>query len=104
MAVGSIVALPAGALTMIARLFHAWERRLASVTTDRVVRPLGLFFWGRTWTVAAWCELRDDHRSFRIDRITRIDTLDDTFADEPPFTLDDFMVAVRERDAEQAGA
>src|SRR6266545_6299604 len=27
-------------------LFHAWERRLASVTTDRVVRP---FDWGLDW-------------------------------------------------------
>ena len=26
--------------------FHAWERRLASVTTDRVVRP---FDWGLEW-------------------------------------------------------
>ena len=31
---------------MIARAFHAWERRLASVTTDRVVRP---FEWGLDW-------------------------------------------------------
>jgi len=28
---------------MIARLFHLWERRLASLDTDRVVRP---FDWG----------------------------------------------------------
>ena len=31
---------------MISRLFHAWERRLVSVTTDRVVRP---FEWGLDW-------------------------------------------------------
>lgn len=31
---------------MIAPLFHAWERRLASVTTNRVVRP---FDWGLDW-------------------------------------------------------
>lgn len=31
---------------MIARIFHGWERRLASVTTDRVVRP---FEWGLEW-------------------------------------------------------
>jgi|TARA_B100001964_G_scaffold211697_1_gene247163 hypothetical protein len=31
---------------VITRLFHAWERRLASVTTDRVVRP---FEWGIDW-------------------------------------------------------
>jgi dienelactone hydrolase len=31
---------------MIAPLFNAWERRLASVDTDRVVRP---FEWGLDW-------------------------------------------------------
>jgi hypothetical protein len=31
---------------MITRLFHAWEHRLASTTTDRVVRP---FDWGTEW-------------------------------------------------------
>jgi hypothetical protein len=31
---------------MIAAFFHSWERRLASVTTDRVVRP---FDWGLEW-------------------------------------------------------
>ena len=31
---------------MLQAFFHAWERRLASVTTDRVVRP---FDWGLDW-------------------------------------------------------
>ncbi|HEX5474516.1 MAG TPA: hypothetical protein VFX12_07650 [Vicinamibacterales bacterium] len=31
---------------MLARVFHHWERRLASLTTDRVVRP---FEWGAEW-------------------------------------------------------
>jgi hypothetical protein len=31
---------------VIARLFHAWEHRLANITTDRVVRP---FDWGLDW-------------------------------------------------------
>jgi dienelactone hydrolase len=31
---------------MLTRLFHAWERRLAAVSTDRVVRP---FEWGTDW-------------------------------------------------------
>ncbi len=34
---------------MIASLFHAWERRLASVTKDRRVRP---FEWGLDWVSA----------------------------------------------------
>ncbi len=31
---------------MLQAFFHAWERRLASVTKDRVVRP---FEWGLEW-------------------------------------------------------
>src|SRR4051812_46390253 len=31
---------------MLTFLFHAWERQLASVTTDRVVGP---FDWGLEW-------------------------------------------------------
>lgn len=41
----------------------------AGKQTRRTIRPLGLWFWGRTWTLIAWCELRNDFRSFRIDRI-----------------------------------
>ncbi|MGR3514064.1 MAG: helix-turn-helix transcriptional regulator [Paracoccaceae bacterium] len=37
--------------------------------SERVVRPLGLWFWGKVWTLVAWCELRDDFRMFRADRI-----------------------------------
>ncbi len=42
---------------------------VAGAATSRRVRPLGLMFWGGTWTLAAWCELRQDFRSFRLDRI-----------------------------------
>ncbi|MBT9384021.1 YafY family transcriptional regulator [Pseudooceanicola sp. CBS1P-1] len=40
--------------------------------SDRVVRPLGLFFWGKVWTLVAWCELRQDFRTFRLDRIAEM--------------------------------
>jgi predicted DNA-binding transcriptional regulator YafY len=54
--------------------------------TERTVRPLGLFFWGRTWTLAAWCELRTGFRNFRLDRISEA-TLGDRFEEEPGRTL-----------------
>jgi predicted DNA-binding transcriptional regulator YafY len=62
----------------------------AAETTERVVRPLGMFFWGQVWTLAAWCELRDDFRNFRLDRVTGIGTLG-PFEDEPGHTLRDLM-------------
>lgn len=59
--------------------------------TERVVWPLGLFFWGNTWSVAAWCELRSDFRSFRLDRIDALDLLPQRFEGEPGRTLEDFF-------------
>ena len=44
---------------------------VTGATTRRQVLPLGLWFWGRTWTLIAWCNLRDDFRMFRVDRISQ---------------------------------
>ncbi|MBV1867869.1 MAG: YafY family transcriptional regulator [Marinosulfonomonas sp.] len=51
------------------------------LVTQRTIRPLGLWFWGKVWTLVAWCELREDFRMFRIDRIEHI-TQAGTFRDE----------------------
>ena len=64
--------------------------------TDRRVRPLGLYFWGRTWTLGAWCELRQAFRNFRLDRIEDAQATDDRFEHEPPVTLDEYVRAMRE--------
>jgi predicted DNA-binding transcriptional regulator YafY len=69
------------------RMHYANERGDA---TERTVRPLGVFFWGKTWTLAAWCELRVDFRNFRLDRVSE-STLLDTFEDEPGRTLNDLL-------------
>ena len=64
---------------MITRFFHEWERRLASVTTDRVVRP---FEWGLDWlemsapadtepgsALRSWAEeaTRDSERFYHVE-------------------------------------
>jgi predicted DNA-binding transcriptional regulator YafY len=59
--------------------------------SERVVRPLGAFFWGRSWTLSAWCELREDFRTFRLDRVERCTLLDAVFTDEPGRTLRDLL-------------
>ena len=61
------------------------------VATTRTVRPLGIFFWGRTWTLAAWCELRQDFRNFRLDRVAASTMLDETFEDEAGKALRDML-------------
>jgi predicted DNA-binding transcriptional regulator YafY len=59
--------------------------------SERVVRPLGCFYWGSVWTVAAWCESRVGFRSFRVDRIEQLTVLDERFRDEPGKTLADLF-------------
>jgi predicted DNA-binding transcriptional regulator YafY len=48
-------------------------------TSERTVWPLGSFFWGAVWTLVAWCETRQDFRSFRLDRIQAMTGLPETF-------------------------
>ena len=61
----------------------------------RRVHPLALYFWGGTWTLAAWCELRIDFRSFRVDRVHHVDSLDEKFIPKAGQTLADFLQRVR---------
>ncbi|MNT66731.1 hypothetical protein D3C72_2048150 [compost metagenome] len=63
--------------------------------TERVVMPLGLFFWGNAWLLATWCTTREDYRSFRLDRCRAIRMLDDHFHETPDRSLNGFLRAVR---------
>lgn len=40
----------------------------------REVEPLCLAFWGRVWTLGAWCRMREGFRNFRVDRILEMKT------------------------------
>ncbi|HET7412145.1 MAG TPA: YafY family protein [Pararhizobium sp.] len=59
--------------------------------TERAIRPLGLWFWGRVWTLVAWCELRNDFRTFRLDRIVAVELAGRRFRTEPDKTLKAFF-------------
>jgi len=73
------------------RLMRLNYLSLDEETTERVVRPLGLYHWGKAWTLAAWCEMRDDFRNFRADRIVALADAGGTFRPEPGRTLKDFL-------------
>ncbi len=51
----------------------------AGAATNRAVHPLGLWFWGKVWTLVAWCELREDFRMFRIDRMAGVSPTGETY-------------------------
>ena len=64
--------------------------------SERTVRPLGLYFWGQRWTLAAWCEMRLDFRNFRLDRVSGV-TMGARFPDEPGKRLEDFLRSIESR-------
>ncbi|WP_170358978.1 helix-turn-helix transcriptional regulator [Ruegeria arenilitoris] len=65
-------------------------RRIDGTLTERTIRPLHMEYWGRVWTLTAWCELRDAFRVFRIDLIESVTPLPEIFADEPGKRLADY--------------
>jgi len=66
-------------------------RDAADACSERTVRPLGCFYWGKVWTLSAWCELRNDFRGFRVDRIEAQEVLSGCFCDEPGKTLAEML-------------
>lgn len=80
-------ALEAGRCVAFAYTDEAGER------STRQVQPLGLFFWGGVWTLATWCELRNDFRTFRVDRMAEV-ALAEPFPRVAGRTLADYMAAV----------
>ncbi|RED15891.1 helix-turn-helix transcriptional regulator [Parasphingopyxis lamellibrachiae] len=59
----------------------------AGQATSRSVQPLGLWFWGKVWTLLAWCELREDFRMFRIDRMADVSPTGATYRPAPERSL-----------------
>jgi predicted DNA-binding transcriptional regulator YafY len=66
-------------------------RDVNDASSERAVRPLGLSFFGSTWMLTAWCELRNDFRNFRLDRVESLRLLDERFSDEPGKTWEDYV-------------
>ena len=56
---------------------------LKGETTQRVIWPVIVGFFDRARTLAAWCELRQDFRHFRTDRVIAAQFLDETHGSRP---------------------
>lgn len=68
--------------------------RADGTTSERVLHPLGVIFWGYRWHLAAWCELREALRTFRVDRIQSTELLG-PFEPLPGRGLEDYLGKMR---------
>lgn len=85
------------------RITHMAYVREDGSASQRSLWPLGLFFWGRNWTLIAWCLLRGGFRHFRVDRIQELSVSDDTFPDQKGRRLDDFFDELERRNGTAIG-
>jgi predicted DNA-binding transcriptional regulator YafY len=70
---------------------HFSYRNALGEGSQRTVRPLCLAYFGPVWLLSAWCELRADFRTFRLDRIDGFAVPGERFRAEPGKTLHEFL-------------
>jgi len=49
-------------------------------STERVIQPFAVAYYVGATLICAWCELRNDVRHFRTDRVVSVDVLDQSFS------------------------
>ena len=57
-------------------------RSLSDVVTRRVIKPIAVAYYLESVLLAAWCEQRQAFRHFRVDRIEKLELLDERFFGE----------------------
>ncbi len=63
-------------------------------TSERRIWPLMVAFLGDAALIGAWCELRRDFRTFRADRIARLEPLDERFDGKRGALRRDYMASI----------
>jgi predicted DNA-binding transcriptional regulator YafY len=74
-----------------------WIRYLSGQAqeTERAVDPYGLIFHAGRWYTIGYCHLRQDLRTFRLDRVLQVEPLEDTFTRPPDFdSMDHFRRSI----------
>jgi len=62
--------------------------------TTRMVEPIGLFYYGSSWHLIAWCQLRNDYRDFRADRIKELRHTGKPFQNHNLISLQEYLKTV----------
>jgi predicted DNA-binding transcriptional regulator YafY len=68
--------------------YEAW----GGAATERVFDPYGIVFNDGFWYTAGYCHLREDLRSFRLDRIVALEALDGDFEAPSDFDILNYIL------------
>ncbi|MBF0813546.1 YafY family transcriptional regulator [Staphylococcus saprophyticus] len=61
-------------------------------SNDRQVNPYRIIYWKNKWYLIGFCHLRDDMRTFRVDRIASLTLTDETFEQLEDFSIDSYFL------------
>lgn len=59
--------------------------------TNRLIEPIGIFYYSMTWHLIAWCRLRDGYRNFRADRIKSLKNTGEQFEKRSAISLQEYF-------------
>ena len=65
--------------------------------TQRTVRPIAMAYYVDVTLLGAWCELRNDFRNFRVDRISNAQLLDERFLAESGKLMAEWLALPKHR-------
>lgn len=64
--------------------------------TSRLIEPFALYSTQENWILIAYCQLRQEMRSFRLDRICKLETMLEKFTAQP-FNLQEYFELCRQK-------
>lgn len=59
--------------------------------TERTIHPYAVYFSGAVWTTIGFCELRQEIREFRLDRILELKLLPSRFKPDTSFSIEKYL-------------
>ncbi|MCG8307885.1 MAG: YafY family transcriptional regulator [Cytophagales bacterium] len=65
-------------------------------STERIVEPIGLCFYSNQWHLIAFCQLRNDYRDFRTDRIEQLDVIPGKFSKTDHISLQLYLETLQQ--------
>ncbi len=79
------------AITESVKLKMAYQTRGEDQLKDRTIHPYAVYFSGAVWTTIAFCELRQEIREFRLDRIKELIVLQAHFKPDKTFCIEHYL-------------
>jgi predicted DNA-binding transcriptional regulator YafY len=79
------------AITESEKLKIAYQTRGEEQLKERIIHPYAVYFSGAVWTTIAFCELRQEIREFRLDRIKELNIQPTHFDPDKSFSMEHYL-------------